>query len=156
MRSLLHRKSEVSLQKMGQTSSTSNALVPVATSFALALVHAGWQFVEPQLKDVWDRLLGIFKGKRLPQCSLIVGTAEVGEPYHRERVVRQSDRPYTARFRKDGFRITGIAVTPLDEETSCPEADIERGGIGYDHVEILLTPVSSPWSCHVDICGEEQ
>ncbi|CAG0903688.1 unnamed protein product [Darwinula stevensoni] len=137
---------------MGQAGSASTALVPVEVggNLALALVHAGWQQVEPQLKKVWDWLLGIFSGKRLPQCSLIVGTAEVGEPYHRERVVRQTDRPYTARFRKDGFRITGIAVTPLDAETSCPEADIEKGGIGHDNVEILLTPLKRVWDW---LCG---
>ena len=143
---------------MGQASSTSNALVPVEAggNLALALVHAGWQHVEPQLKKLWDWLLGLYAGEKLPQCSLIVGTAKVGEPYHRERVVRQSDRPYTAKFRKDGFHITGIAVTPLDAETSCPEADIEKGGIGHDNVEVLLTPVSKPWGCHVDICGESR
>ncbi|CAG0894788.1 unnamed protein product [Darwinula stevensoni] len=144
--------------EMGQASSASTALVPVEVggNLALALVNAGWHHVEPQLKKAWDWLLSIFSGRRLPQCSLIVGTAEVGEPYHRERVVRHSVRPYTARFRKDGFQITGIAVTPLDAETSSPEADIEKGGIGHDNVEILLTPVSNPWSCHVDICGEER
>ena len=119
------------------------------------LIEFLWDIVKFLTMGKW--LKGLFGSRQIPQSSLNRGTNDVNQLYQREKVIRHSNRPYTTKFEKEGFRITGIAVTPLDEKTPSPEAEITAGGINENHVHIHLSPpaVKQPfWGCHVEIYGE--
>ena len=114
----------------------------------------GYGYVEAPLKAAWDWLTSLFVGKKIPQCSFIQGVAEVGKKYYREQHSRHTDKPLSVKFGGKGVtQITGIAVTPKDEKTPSPEAEVMAGGVNHDHVHLQLVPVDKgPWGCNVDIC----
>ena len=120
----------------------------------LVAVGVGYGHVSAPLKAAWDWLTSIFTGERIPQCSFIQGTAEVGENSYRERYSRHTGRPLSIKFgTKRVSQIRGIAVTPLDEKTPSPDVEVIAGGVNYDSVHLQLVPLSKgPWGCHVDIC----
>lgn len=54
------------------------------------------------------------------------------------------------------YTITGIACVPLEIGIPSPEAEVIEGGLNYDHVTLLLTPLEEgEWGCDIAICGVE-
>jgi len=75
---------------------------------------------------------------------------------YKKSVRRGTMAPYKFKFYDPAHKITGIACGPHDDKTSTPDVDVVDGGIGYHHVEILLSPVQKgPWACCVEISGTE-
>jgi len=68
-------------------------------------------------------------------------------------IERSTKTPYKHEFYDPVHTITGIACVPRDAETSSPECQVVAGGIGFNRVEILLTPVQKDWVCCVQING---
>jgi len=91
--------------------------------------------------------------KRVAQCKLIEGVPEEDGIAYKKQVKRCTYQPYTFRYIHPTDTITGIACTPVDEETQSPEAEVLDGGVNYKHATIRLTPVEEgTWACNVAIC----
>jgi len=98
----------------------------------------------PEFKNWWN------EKKNVAQCKFIAGVPEEGAIDHQQRIVRVSNKPYTFRYRHPTDTITGIACTPVDEETQSPEAEVIDGGVNFNHVTMRLTPVEEgKWACDV-------
>jgi hypothetical protein len=84
-----------------------------------------------------------------------VGSPEEGGVAYKQRVVRESQRPYTITYSHPTDTITGIACVPVSAEIQSPEADVTEGGINYNFVEICLKPVEEgKWACEIVICAK--
>jgi hypothetical protein len=91
--------------------------------------------------------------KRISQCQLIEGVPEKGGIAYQQQVYRCSNEPYTVRYSHPTDTVTGIACTPVNEQTHSPEAEVIDGGINYNHAIIRLTPVENDsWACDIAIC----
>ena len=94
----------------------------------------------------------------IPQMSL-VDIEESDAPkkiIYKQTVARHSRDPYVVKFENPKNLICGIACVPKNENTPSPDVEILRGGIGFNFVEIRLTPISKGyWSCCIDILGKE-
>ena len=99
------------------------------------------------------------KSPPIPQSSYIdVEESNVPKQLiYREAVVRNSLEAHIVRFSHPNKIICGIACIPKDENTPSPVVELEKGGIGYNFVEIRLTPERrGNWACGVEILGRER
>jgi hypothetical protein len=94
--------------------------------------------------------------KKAAQCQLIEGVPEEGGIAYKKQVERYTNQPYTFKYSHPTDTITGIACTPMNEETQSPEAEVIAGGVHYNHATIRLTPVEEGrWACDVAICTKK-
>ena len=74
----------------------------------------------------------------------------------RSIIVSCRKTPYPFKFHDRAHIITGIACVPKYAETSSPEVEVVRGGVGCKEVEIILKPFEKVnWCCCIQIYGIE-
>jgi hypothetical protein len=92
---------------------------------------------------------------RVPQSSLKVAGPEIRGKEYSSKLRRYSKKKYIFRFEQPKGVITAIACVPVDSKTPAPEAEVIKGGLNYNYVEICLTGVGTgEWSCDLVICHD--
>jgi hypothetical protein len=123
-----------------------------ATQYTRALVPAS----NKEKGGYLSLLTGMLFKSPVSQCSYVEVDPNTPEYkiIYRSVIERSTKTPYPIKFHDPLHTITGIACIPKDPETASPETQIVAGGIGFNEVEILLTPVQKgAWACCVQING---
>ncbi|CAG0901857.1 unnamed protein product [Darwinula stevensoni] len=81
-------------------------------------------------------LAGYFINLMFPRVTFTLGEISDEKEVHQEKVIHYTRNPYRTWLQKDGLRVTGIAVVPVDDERKyTPKVEIVAGGINEDNIE---------------------
>ncbi|KAJ4450253.1 hypothetical protein ANN_01672 [Periplaneta americana] len=124
----------------------SQAIVAVTQTDSVEQSHES-RGIYTRVRNAFGRMREYVSRPRVPQCSYVDVDPSISDNdnsiIYSQIVAKSTDVPHNVKFHDEHHIITGIACHPRDNKTASPETEVVSGGVGYNHVELLIPKMDS-------------